>query len=137
MKTSARNQLNGKITKVSIGAVNSEIEIDASGVKVVAVITNESAASLGFKSGDSAYAIIKASAIILSATKPAKISARNVIAAKISEIKEGAVNSEVKLLAGAQELVAIVTNDAVKDLALATGKEAFAIFKASSVIVGA
>ena len=137
MKTSARNQISGKITKISTGAVNSEVELDASGVKVVAVITNESASSLGFKVGESAYAIIKASSIILASEKPAKISARNVVAAKVSEVVKGAVNSEVKLSAGSSNIVAIVTNDAVADLGLAAGKDAYAIFKASSVILGA
>lgn len=138
MKTSARNQLAGKISKIEFGAINCSIELDlGENLKVVSVITNESAKALDFEVGENAYAIIKSSWIILMAEKPSKISARNVIPATITEIITGAVNSEVKLLASGNKLTAIVTNEAVADLGLSNGKEVFALFKASSVILGA
>jgi molybdate transport system regulatory protein len=65
-----------------------------------------------------------------------KISARNIFPGKIEAIKPGAVNTEVDLLiAGGQRIVAIVTNDSVKSLGLAVGKDATAIVKASSVLI--
>ena len=64
------------------------------------------------------------------------ISARNQFSGKIEAIKAGAINTEVDLLiAGGERIVAIVTNDSVKSLGLAVGKEATAIVKASSVLV--
>lgn len=64
-----------------------------------------------------------------------KTSARNHFAGVVSEIKSGAVNDEVTLDIGGTRLVAVVTQDSTKSLALATGSKASALIKASSVIV--
>lgn len=66
MKLSARNQLKGTVTSVNHGAVNSEVVIEvAPGVEVTSVITKSSAESLGLKAGSTAYAVIKASTVIV------------------------------------------------------------------------
>ena len=66
MDISARNQLNGKITSVELGAVmaNVKIEISEPGV-ITAVITKESAENLGLKEGDDVAAIIKSTEVIV------------------------------------------------------------------------
>ena len=66
MKLSARNQLNGKVTGVEIGAVmaNIKIEIAEPGV-ITAVITKESAEKLGLAEGDDVQAIIKSTEVII------------------------------------------------------------------------
>ena len=66
MKLSARNQLNGKVTGVEIGAVmaNIKIEINEPGV-ITAVITKESAEKLGLAEGDDVTAIIKSTEVIV------------------------------------------------------------------------
>jgi molybdate transport system regulatory protein len=65
-----------------------------------------------------------------------KISARNTFRGKITEVKIGAVNSEVDLTtAGGDKIVATVTNASVKALGLAVGKDAIALIKASSVLI--
>mgnify|MGYP006335126895 CR=1 FL=1 len=66
MKLSARNVLKGKIIKVVKGAVNSEVIIELTGgIQVVAIITNSSVKSLGLKKGAEAYAVIKASNVMV------------------------------------------------------------------------
>ena len=66
MKLSARNILKGKILKVIKGAVNSEVTIElSSGEQLVSIITNTSVKSLGLKKGKAAYAVIKASNIMV------------------------------------------------------------------------
>ncbi len=66
-----------------------------------------------------------------------KISARNQIKGKIVKITEGAVNAEVIIeIAGGQQIASVITKTAVKSLGLAVGKEAYAIVKASEVMVG-
>jgi len=66
-----------------------------------------------------------------------KISARNILKGKVVKILHGAVNSEVTIeLPGGTRLVSIITNSSVENLSLTEGKEAYAIIKASSVMVG-
>ena len=65
MKISARNVLKGKITKVIKGATTSHILIDINGPTVTSSITNEAAEDLKLKGGMSAYAIVKASDVMV------------------------------------------------------------------------
>ena len=66
MKISARNMLKGKVKQVSPGAVNTEIIIELpGGVEIVSIITRTSADKLGLAVGKEAYAIIKASNVII------------------------------------------------------------------------
>ena len=66
MRLSARNILKGRITKVTQGAVESEIVIELSpGVEIVSTITKSSAEGLNLKVGDVAHAIVKASNVII------------------------------------------------------------------------
>ncbi len=66
MKLSARNVLKGKVVKVSHGAVNSEVILElAAGIQVVAIITRQSAETLGLVDGADAYAVIKASNVMI------------------------------------------------------------------------
>jgi molybdopterin-binding protein len=63
---SARNQLKGTIKEVTKGAVNSEVKIELSGGTVItSIITNASADRLGLKKGVEAYAVIKASSVMI------------------------------------------------------------------------
>lgn len=65
MKLSARNILAGKVTAITAGAVTSHVKIDIGGTIVTASITNESVADLGLTIGDEAYAVIKASDVMV------------------------------------------------------------------------
>jgi molybdopterin-binding protein len=65
-----------------------------------------------------------------------KISARNVLKARIKEIVPGTVNAEVVLeLPGGATVTAMITKASVERLGLAAGKEAYAVIKASDVMV--
>jgi molybdopterin-binding protein len=56
---------------------------------------------------------------------------------KVVKVVRGAVNSEVTIeLPGGTQLVSIITNSSVENLALTEGKQAYAIIKASNVIIG-
>lgn len=66
-----------------------------------------------------------------------KLSARNQLKGTIVEIQEGAVNALVKINVGNDNIVtADITVQAVKELGLAVGKEAVAVIKSTSVMVG-
>ena len=65
-----------------------------------------------------------------------KLSARNMLKGKIVKLIKGAVNSEVTLeLPGGDQIVSIITNTSVETLQLKEGKEAYAVIKASNVMV--
>lgn len=66
MKLSARNQLKGTVVSVLEGAVNGVVTLDiGGGNQVVSTITLESIRSLGLKPGVEAYAIIKATSVMM------------------------------------------------------------------------
>lgn len=66
IRISARNSLEGKVTRVRPGAVNTEVVIElADGVEVVSIITKDSAERLGLAEGGRVYAVIKASDVMI------------------------------------------------------------------------
>ena len=139
VKTSARNQFFGKITAIKLGPVNVEVELTLTGGdKIHSVITHGGLDNLGLKIGDEAWALVKASWIILTIPDAAsKVSARNQLIGKVSRITQGNVNAEVVLqLDGGNTVSVVITNDSVANLDLAVGVEVCAVFKASSVIMG-
>jgi molybdopterin-binding protein len=64
-----------------------------------------------------------------------KISARNILKGKIVEIDKGATTSHVRIDIGGSIVTASITNEAVDDLKLEKGKQAYAVVKASDVMV--
>lgn len=151
MKTSARNQLYGTVESITRGAVNDEVVLKLpSGQQLVAVVTHESTEALGLARGKPAFALVKASWIMLAVddsqgATSLRISARNRLPGTVKNVTQGAVNSEVSLeldnaaqagTAAPTVVTAIVTNESVSALGLSEGKPAIAVFKASSVILG-
>ena len=69
MQLSARNQLSGRVSQITLGAVNAEIaiQLDGGGV-MVASVTHGSVQSLGLVDGLPVIAIVKASSVILGTT---------------------------------------------------------------------
>jgi molybdopterin-binding protein len=65
MRLSARNKLRGIIVEVKKGATTAHVKIDIGGTLVTAAITNESAEELKLASGQAAYAVIKASDVMV------------------------------------------------------------------------
>jgi molybdopterin-binding protein len=65
-----------------------------------------------------------------------KISARNVVKGKIVDVTKGATTAHVKIDIGGTIVTSAITNAAVDDLKLAVGKEAYAVVKASDVMIG-
>ena len=141
MKSSARNQFFGTITRIQRGAVNAEVELQLNtSVHIVATITLESIDSLGLRVGGWAWALVKASWVLIARADQdpkIKLSVRNCLCGSVTRIVPGAVNSEVVVtLPGGATVTAIVTNDSVTDLSLETGTPACAVLNASSVILG-
>jgi len=66
MKISARNTVKGTIKKVIVGPISAEVVLNiAPGIEIVAVISARSAKTLKLKKGKKAYAVIKASSVMV------------------------------------------------------------------------
>ena len=135
MKISARNQFACKVATVQNGAVNSVVTIDVNGTAVTATISNAAVEELALKEGSAAIAVIKATEVLL-AKGDIQISARNKFAGKVAAVEKGAVNSVVTLTTSIGDVTATISNAAVEELGLASGVEAVAVVKATSVMVG-
>ena len=137
MKLSARNQLPGIIAAVTKGAVNGIVTIDVNGTPVSATISVNAIDELGLAAGKKAYAVIKATEVMVGKGNHLPLSARNQFPGKVAGIEKGAVNSIVKLnVLGGLTVSATISNNAVAELDLKTGDDALAVIKATSVMVG-
>ena len=65
MKISARNRLKGTVVEVRKGQTTAHVCIDMTGAVVTAAITNDAVDELGLEVGREAYAVVKASSIMV------------------------------------------------------------------------
>jgi molybdate transport system regulatory protein len=138
MKTSARNQFAGPVTRIKEGVVDCEVTILLDqNVELTAVVTRESSSSLGLLEGKDVLAFVKASSILLMDYQESRISARNRFGGMVTNIHAGPVNAEVSLTLpnGRHVITAVITKDSVDHLALKVGSPVTAVFKASSVFL--
>ena len=135
MKISARNQFKGIVTNINEGAINAIVSIEANGEVISSTISLNAVRELGLKKGDAAYAVIKATEVMI-ATELPKISARNKFHGVIKGIQSGSVNDIVTLETKFGVVSSTISKNAVEELELSVGKEAYAIIKATSVMVG-
>lgn len=139
MKISARNILEGTVSDVKKGQVMAVIKITLpSGTGISSIITNESADRLGLKNGVKAEAIIKASSVILGKEVAGiNISARNIIKGTVQKVKEGMVMAKIVLdIGGGNPITSTISDESVKRMEVKVGDEAYAIIKATSVMIG-
>lgn len=137
MKTSARNQFAGQIVGLREGHVDFEVRLrlDADN-ELVAVITRDSAETLGLAIGMEISALVKSSSMLLLTDRNLRTTARNHLWGEVTRIDDGPVNAEVTLaLPGGRSVCAVVTHDSMEKLGLAVGQPACAVFKASAVIL--
>lgn len=137
LRTSARNQLCCTVSGLREGDVDYEVYLRLDEhTELVAIVTCESAETLGLAIGMEVFALIKASAVMLLASEGVRTSARNQLWGTVARIHEGPVNSEVALeLGGGKTVTSVITHESVRSLGLAPGGRACAVFKASSVIL--
>ncbi len=66
MELSARNQLSGVVTAITLGGVMAEVTIRLDGgQEIVSAVTRRSVETLGLKEGDPAVAVIKATEVLI------------------------------------------------------------------------
>ena len=138
MKTSARNAFHCTVHEVRPGTVNSEVILRLTeGVTLAAVITDESMHDLGIVIGQNVTALIKSSFVMLACGESMpNVSARNRIPGTVTHREDGPVSSEITLdIGGGKSITSMVTRDGADELALSQGSRAWALFKASHVIL--
>ncbi|KAF0094523.1 MAG: molybdenum-pterin binding [Puniceicoccaceae bacterium 5H] len=66
MKITARNQLLGKVTAITLGPINAEVTLElAGGLQITSIVTRHAVESLQLEVGKTACALIKASNVML------------------------------------------------------------------------
>lgn len=138
MKTSARNAFTGRVTSVVKDGLLVEVELTTnSGLKVVSVITEESAQNLGVSNGKVMTATVKAPWVILAREENRlKTSARNRYAGKVARVNLSEIAAEVVVdLPEGTTVCALLTVESVKALDLEPGTDILVMFKAFSVIL--
>jgi len=138
MRTSNRNTLRCTVTRVTLGAVNAEVELALTdGHCLTAVITERSAKEMGLAPGVEVFALIKASFVMLAAGgDPGRISACNRLTGIVAARTDGPVNTEIILdLGNCKSITAVITHTSADALGLTSGVPATALFKASHVIL--
>ena len=139
MRTSARNQLRGRVVDTIAGPVNAEVTIEINrDIQLTATVTRESLVEMGLKKGRDAYALFKASSVILAPPNEGlRTSARNRLCGTVSHIQRGQVSSEVIIeLEGEKHIAATITNDSEEQLGIHEGEAMCALIKSSHVILG-
>lgn len=138
MKTSARNAFRCTVTAVRRGPVTAEVIMRLSdAVSLAAVLTTESADALEIAEGGEVVALIKASLIMMAVgAEPPRTSARNRIPGTVVRREDGPINSELVLdVGGGKTMAALITRESADALDLRVGAPAWALFKASHVIL--
>ena len=137
LQTSARNALRGVVTRITEGAVNSEVVLAVGGgVEIVAVVTRESLAALRLAPGRPVIALIKSTFVVLARGEGLLTSARNQIQGVVAGRVDGAVSSEITLdIAEGKTLVATITRESAEAMGLALGQPVIALVKAPHVIL--
>lgn len=139
MRTSARNQFQGRVEKITAGPVNTEVTLAINEQeRITSIVSSESVQQLGLSLGCEAYALIKASFVILaSADGDCVTSSRNRLCGRLRELRHGPVSSEAIIeLAGGKTLTAIIADESAKSMGLGIGSPVCALVKASHVILG-
>jgi len=138
MKTSARNAYRCRVEAIRPGTVSTEVVLALTdSTPLTAVVTRESVEDLGLAVGREVMALIKASFVILAAGETCpSVSARNRIKGTVVSREDGPVSTEITLeVGGGRSLTAVITRDGAEELALAPGQPAWALVKASHVIL--
>jgi molybdate transport system regulatory protein len=137
MMISARNQIDVRVEQVQAGPVNTLVSLRMEqGTCIDAAITRNGFEELDLKAGDRVIAFFKASHVLIATGWAIPISASNKLEGAVETVLNGVVNAEVTIrLSGGDRLIATVTNEAVKNLALKEGVEVAAIIQASDVMI--
>jgi molybdate transport system regulatory protein len=144
LRTSARNQLVGTVTRVRAGEVDASVELrlpgakDGQGDTLLASLTTTSLKELGIVKGTQAVALFKAPSVHLTKPDaPDEPAMHNSLSGRVVSIHQGAVHTEVQVrLQGGQTLVSKGDTDHIAALDLSEGSKVLAQFYDHAIILG-
>ncbi|MFU8789937.1 MAG: TOBE domain-containing protein [Methylobacter sp.] len=139
VKTSASNQLFGRIAAIQAGAVNAEVVVALKGGEnIVANVSQTSFDNLGLEIGADAVLLINSADItLLSDANPHQFTARNRLSGKVIRVQQDEVNAEViVLLPGGETITAMITRHSGQALALMPGTQVAVLFKSNAPVLG-
>ncbi|OSI11482.1 TOBE domain-containing protein [Neisseria zoodegmatis] len=138
MKSSARNQLVGKVTALEEEGGSCLVTVATdSGIEIQAQISSFSRRRLKLATGSMVVVMVKAASIVITTDlAPMVLSAENCLPGKVKRVEQGAVNNVVTLDIGGHHLCATITLYSSETLALEPGKPAVAVFNANQVMLG-
>lgn len=137
-KTSARNTFFGKIRKIQKGDIQANVElVTIGGHPVTTVITNDSLARLGLKTGTLITAEVKAPMVVLQkGDKAPECSAENIFPGIIEKIIRGKVATEyVVRIADGTRICSLMTSNSSRRLQLLPNDPVWAVFTSFSVVL--
>jgi molybdate transport system regulatory protein len=140
IKTSATNQLFGKISTIKMGGVNAEMLVELKGgEQIVASLTLTELNLLEIGSGSDVVLMINdPEIIVITDLDDNLLSARNCLRGTVIRVQYDGVDSEIVIqLPSGDSLVATITQASALALGLKPGVLACAVFKSNAVIVGA
>lgn len=138
VQTSARNKLKGAIQSIVPGSTYDKVTITlGSDAEIIANVSRSSVDELALHAEQDVLAFIDATSVIVGVSKPNNLSAQNQLKGHIERTTTDDVSTEISIrLDAGPIIVSQVTPDSVQKLALHTGTEVYAIFKASAVMLG-
>ena len=140
IKTSATNQLFGKVTSILPGAVNGEVHIELKGGEhIIASVTLDELRALALKTDAEVLLLINAAEILLTNTNfTPLVSTRNRLTGEIIRVRRDGVDAEVTVkLAGGDSLVAMITQVSCENMGLRKQDTVQALFKTNAPILAA
>ncbi|CCG41456.1 TOBE domain-containing protein [Magnetospirillum molischianum] len=138
MRTTARNTFRCRVEEIRLGRVNAEVGLRLTDMATLtALITIESLRDLGIRLGQDVTALVTSSFVMLAeGVNEPKATARNRLPGTVVRRTDGPVSSEICLdIGGGKTIAATVTRESADALALFPGRFAWALFKASHVII--
>ncbi len=139
MRLSAKNVFYGTVSSIKVENLLAEVCLELkSKHRIYSMITAESVETLGLESGEAAYAVIKASSVLIASDLlQGRFSARNLLHGRVVSIRTDMLMGEVVLdIGGGDTVVATVTSGGVLNLDIKEGDQACAVIDATQVIIG-
>jgi len=139
LRTSARNQLFGKVVKIDKGSLNSKVFLKLDNGEILeTTVTTDSIKSLDLTIGIELYALFKSNSVKLSSSLDQKSDATNIFKGIVRRISQGDTHTEVVIeISGQKTIVSTQGRETFDSLKLKEGSEVVAFCNPDAILLGA